>query len=83
MVPRTFEAIAKNEIKELHNMDILTCDIATAYGFSTCFHAKKDDGVRVVSDLRKLNKVLERSPYLLPNIDKVIWKVGGLHSLHV
>ena len=70
MVPRTFEAIAKNEIKELHNMDILTCDIATAYVFPTFFCAKKDSRVYIVSDPSKLNKMLETYPYPLPNIKK-------------
>ena len=37
-----FEAIVKHDIKELHNMDVLTCDIATSYCFSTFFCVKKD-----------------------------------------
>ena len=30
-----------------------------------------------MTDLRRLNELLERCPYPLPNIDDVIWKVGG------
>ena len=59
MTPRAFEAIPKNEVQELHDIDILSGDIATAYGFPIFFCAKKDGGVRVVTDVHKLNEMLD------------------------
>ena len=35
------------------------------------------EGLRFVSDLRKLNTVLQREPFPLPVVDEVIWKMNG------
>jgi hypothetical protein len=41
------------------------------------FGAKKNGGVRFLTDLRQLNKSLVRKPVHLPLIDEILWKVQG------
>ena len=69
--------MAKDEIKELVDIDVLKANVATAYCSPSFFRKKKDGGIRFVSDLRKLNAIIERHPHPLPNIDDVIWRMNG------
>ena len=69
--------MAKDEVKELVDIDVLKANVATAYCSSSFFRKKNDSGIRFVSDLRKLNAIIERHPHPLPNIDDVIWRMNG------
>ena len=76
-VPKAVEHIAKEELQDLENMDVLVRSIAAEYTSPSFFRPKKDGGMRFVSDLRKLNAMLVREPFPLSVVDKVIWKMNG------
>ena len=59
LVPKAFEALAKKEVKGLVDIRVLIKDVRTAYTSPFYFHRKKDDGIRFVIDLRKLNVTLK------------------------
>ena len=69
--------MAKDEINKLVKIGVLTKSVNTAYCSPSFFRKKKDGGIRFVSDLRKLNSILQREPFPLPNIDDVVWKING------
>ena len=74
---RALETMAKKEVQDLEDLGILVRNVNSAWGFPSFFRGKKDEGMHFLTDLRKLNELLERNPYPLPNIDDIIWKVGG------
>ena len=39
---------------------------------------KKNDGVRIVADFRKLNKAIKRNPWSMPRIQDMLHKCGGM-----
>ena len=67
--------IAKIEISDLVYNGVLVQGIESSWK-SSFFRKKKDGGIRFVSDLRKLNKEIERDAFPLPVIDDVIWKMN-------
>ena len=76
-VPKAIEKIAKREVMDLVDADVLAKNVETAYTSPCFFKGKKDGGMRFLTDLRKLNASLERQPFPLPIIDDVIWKMSG------
>lgn len=75
--PCAFEKMAKDEVKELVDIDVLEKSVCTASCSPSFFpREKKDGGIRSISDLRKINRMFQRKPYLLPNIVDVIWKMN-------
>ena len=62
---------------DLVNVDVLTRDIEIAYTSPCFFKRKKDGGIRFLTDLRKLNAILERQLFPLPIVNDGIWKMNG------
>jgi len=56
---------------------VLLPNVYSEWGAPCLFRPKKTEGVRFVTDLRRLNAQLVRKPVPLPLIDEVIWQVQG------
>ena len=76
-IPKALEKIARDEIQDLVNINVLIANVRSAWAAPSFFRRKKDGGVRFVSDFRKLNEQLIRRPFPQPNIDDTIWKMNG------
>ena len=58
-------------------LGVLQKSTGSPWGLPSFFRPKKNGGVRLVSDMRKLNQCLQRESYPLPVIDDIIWKING------
>jgi hypothetical protein len=76
-IPQSIYQIAKDEVDELTRIGVLIRNQPTPWVAPCLFRPKKDGGVRFLTDFRKLNEQLERTPYPLPNIDDVIFSLRG------
>jgi hypothetical protein len=76
-IPQNIFKIARQEVEELCKIGVLEPNVYSEWGAPCLFRAKKNGGVRFLTDLRHLNKCLIRKPVHLPLIDDVIWKVQG------
>jgi RNase H-like domain found in reverse transcriptase/Reverse transcriptase (RNA-dependent DNA polymerase) len=74
-IPNHIFDIARKEVEELCRLGALQADVHSEWGAPCLFCAKKNDGVRFITDLRYLNRHLIRKPVHLPLIDEVLWKV--------
>ena len=70
-IPQALLRLAKNEISDFIEKYVLVKVIESSWKSPSLFRKKKDDGIRFVSDLRKLNEAIERDAFLLPVIDDV------------
>ena len=76
-VPRKHEAVFKKECDELCRDGVLEPVGTTEHAYPTFIVPKKDGRVRWVSDFRKLNAQLRRSPYPLPRIQDILTRRSG------
>jgi hypothetical protein len=76
-IPQAIIAMASKEIDDLENLQVIKSNIYSQWGARCLFHAKKDGGVRFITDLRRLNLCVERKPFPLPLIDETVWKIQG------
>jgi Reverse transcriptase (RNA-dependent DNA polymerase) len=74
-IPHYITDIARKEVEELCCLGILQPDVYSEWGAPCLFRAKKNGGVRFLTDLRQLNKCLIRKPVHLPLIDEVLWNI--------
>jgi Reverse transcriptase (RNA-dependent DNA polymerase) len=77
MIPHHIFDIARKEVEELCRIGVLQVNIHSEWGAPCLFRAKKNGGVRFLTDLRQLNKSLVCKPVHLPLIDEILWKVQG------
>ena len=59
-VPKAFETMAKKEVQDLVDVGVLVKNVEVAYCSPSFFRKKKDGGIRFVSDLRKLDPIIQR-----------------------
>jgi hypothetical protein len=76
-IPQTIIDIARKEVEELCHIGVLKANVYSELGAPCLFRAKKNGGVRFLTDLRQLNECLIRKPVHLPLIDEIIWKIQG------
>ena len=76
-IPQVYYDIARKEVDELVKVGVLKPNVPSPWGAPCLLRPKKDGGVHFLTDLRKLNDQLIRSPFHLPNIDDIIWKMQG------
>ena len=53
-IPQAFATMARKEVDELENISVLMRNINSSWGFPCFFCAKKDQGIRFITDLCKL-----------------------------
>jgi transposase InsO family protein len=76
-VPRSdYEAIRK-EIDRLVMLGILEPVYDTPWGFPSFAIKKKNGSIRVISDFRRLNTMIIRHPYPLPQLSDIFARIDG------
>jgi hypothetical protein len=77
-IPQIHEATLRKEVDRLVELGVLKkCTDGSEWGFPTFIIPKKNGTVRFVSDFRRLNSMLKRKPYPIPNIQDTLHKLGG------
>ena len=71
-VPQAHVKVFKTEFNRLVNKGVLVPVPRSEWAFPTFIIPKKDGRVRWISDFRKLNKLLKRPRYFLPNIPQIM-----------
>ena len=77
-IPHSLHKTTKREVTRLEkNVKLLTRKTDLRY-LSACFIIPKKDGtVRFITDFRKLNTMILRTPFPLPNIQETLTKLGN------
>ena len=73
-VPHVHMATFKKELEHFVKVGVLSPVRDTKWGLPTLIMPKKDDRVRWVSNMCELNKVLQRTQYILSIITNVLQK---------
>ena len=68
-VPRSVEQQLRKEIARLVDIGVLEEDYTSEWASPTFAIAKKNGTIRVVSDFRKLNSLLQRHPFPIPKFE--------------
>jgi hypothetical protein len=76
-IPQSIFKITSDKVEELCCIGVLEPNVYSEWGAPCLFRAKKNGGVKFLTDLCQLNKCLICKPVHLPFIDEVIWKVQG------
>jgi hypothetical protein len=71
-IPQNIFKIAREEVEEPCRIGVLEPNVYSEWGAPCLRKAKKNGGVRFLTDLCQLNKCLIRKPVHLPLIDEVI-----------
>ena len=75
-VPHIHEATFKKDLDRLVSIGVLTKVNRSEWAAPAFIIPKKDGRVRFVTDFRRLNKQIKRSPYPLPHIKDMLLKVS-------
>jgi hypothetical protein len=75
-IPHIYEQTFKKDLDRLVSIGVLTKVNHSQWAAPTFIVPKKDGRVRFVTDFRKLNKLIKRSPYPLPHIKDMLLKVS-------
>ena len=73
--PLTYQTEFRKEIEQLLSLGIIEPS-HSAWSSSPLPVRKKDGGIRIVVDFRKLNKVTIPEPFTMPSIDFVVSQLG-------
>ena len=76
-VPQVHEKTFKIELDRLVELGVLKWTNARDWAAPTFIIPKKDGSVRFISDFRKLNKWILRSPFPIPKIQDMLHKLEG------
>jgi hypothetical protein len=66
------KAVLMKEIKRLCDIGVLEWQPLSQWALPTFIIPKKDSTVRIISDFRKLNKLIVRKPYPIPKISTIL-----------
>ena len=76
-VPKAYESTTKKEIDRFCEIGVLERNHDSEWAAATFIQPKKTGDVRVLTDFRKLNLVLKRKPFPLPNITHLLQSLEG------
>ena len=76
-VPRIHEVKTKKEIDRMVAIGVLKKDFNSPWAAATFIQPKKTGDIRVLTDFRRLNAVLKRKPFPLPQIGDLLLKLEG------
>ena len=76
-VPQVHLQVFKKELDHLVQEHVLQRVQTSEWAFPTFIIPKKDGRVRLVSDFRRLNKLLRKSKYFLPSIPTIMQRRAG------
>ncbi len=79
-VPISYQEAFRKELQSLLDLDIIEPS-SSSWSSSPLPVRKKDGGIRIVVDFRKLNAITEPEPFMMPTVDHVIAQLGAAKFL--
>ena len=79
-IPDKWRDAVREEIGTLKQLGILVPS-TSPWGSPIVPVAKKDGGVRVCVDFRRVNKIMVKDPYLIPLVQEIVGRVGNSRYL--
>lgn len=76
-IPKIYEDTFKKDLDRLVSIGVLTKVNRSEWAAPSFVIPKKDNRVRFISDFRKLNSQIKRTPYPLPHIKDMLLKVSN------
>jgi len=76
-IPHIHEIKTKKELDRLVSIGVLKKDYNSPWAAATFIQPKKTGDIRVLTDFRRLNAVLKRKPFPLPQIADLLLKLEG------
>ena len=76
-VPHFHRETLKKEVGRLEQIGVIRKNPEARCSCPSFIIPKKDGTVRVVSDFRKLNKIIDRSPFPTPRIKELLESLAG------
>ena len=76
-IPEKYFTTSRKEVERLCEIGVLKRQRESEWVSPTFITPKKDQTVRVVSDFRRLNKMLVRKPFPLPKISTTLMQLTG------
>ena len=76
-IPNIHEQTFKKDLDRLESIGVLRKVNRSEWAAPAFIIPKKDGRVRFISDFRKLNKQIKRTPYPLPHIKDMLLKVSN------
>ena len=76
-VPKAYEQTTRVEIERLCKIGVLRKCHDSEWAAPTFIQPKKTGDVRVLTDFRKLNECLARTPFPLPKVSDMLQKLEG------
>lgn len=80
VVPLAYQAAFRKELESLIELDIIEPS-TSAWSSPPIPVKKKDGGIRIVVDFRKLNSVTVPEPFFMPTIDSILAQIGSASCL--
>jgi len=78
-IPVAYTLLMKTAIKEMCKHKALAKYFGDSEWAAPTFGvSKKNDGVRVVTDFRRLNEAIKRNPWPMPTIQDMLHQCGGM-----
>ena len=77
IVPHSKRVAFKNELDRLIKMGVLVENVERSWSSTSFLISKNNGGIRFLTDLRKLNTLFIRNPFLLPKIMDLIKTLEG------
>eukprot|EP00957_Ditylum_brightwellii_P088935 6772542-Ditylum_brightwellii.AAC.1 len=75
-VPHSVMKVFKQEIKRLVELKVLKPNNMSPWAAPLFGIPKKNDQIHFVTNFRKINEVIQRSPHLLPLIREILDQIG-------
>jgi len=76
-VPKAYEKTTKKEVDRLTEIGVLERNSDSEWASPTFIQPKKTGDVRVLTDFRKLNDAIKRTPFPMPKISDLLQKLDG------
>ena len=76
-ISKCYEGLTKREIQRFCDIGIMERNHDSEWAAASFIQPKKTGDVRILTDFRKLNAVLKRTPYPLPKISDLLYKLQG------
>ena len=67
----------RDEIERMCRLGILRRVNDSEWGAPTFCQAKKNGTIRILTDLRELNKLIKRKPFPIPKVQEMLLKLEG------
>ena len=76
-IPRVHDKVFRDEIERMCKIGILRRVNDSEWGAPTFCQSKKNGTIRILTDLRELNKLIKRKPFPIPKVQEMLLKLEG------